>query len=245
MARIATTCVAYLKLESFYEESSSSEFWRNGHYINRLQFPFFSYAATFWGIHVYRVQKDEPIQQLTIEFLQDPRCVERALHAMLDTSGYDRGLLVYGDVLRWTGIHLASYFGLDEILARIFRQDPALVRIINQRDGWNQSPCYIASYRGHENVVQILLNYRADAGAQGREYSDSLYAASANGHDKIVKIFVDAGADINAEGGPSSNALHTASFNNRYKAVKILVDAGADVNDRRPGGTPLTWAAEA
>ncbi|MCJ1267408.1 hypothetical protein MMC22_007293 [Lobaria immixta] len=89
-----------------------------------------------------------------------------------------------------------------------------------------------ASAKGHENVVQILMDAGADLNAQGGFYGNVLQAASAKGHEKVVQILIDAGADLNAQGGWFGNALQAASAEGHDEVVQILIDAGADLNAR-------------
>ncbi len=41
--------------------------------------------------------------------------------------------------------------------------------------------------RGHEKVVQMLMDAGADMNAQGGRYGNVLQAASVEGHDKVVQ----------------------------------------------------------
>lgn len=74
-----------------------------------------------------------------------------------------------------------------------------------------------ASAKGHEDIVRMLLDHKADVNICGKfkpysdtsheennyeEYSSALHAASANGHYRIVKMLLDAGAQSHQEDGP-------------------------------------------
>ena len=47
-------------------------------------------------------------------------------------------------------------------------------------------PLQAASYRGDDQVVQMLLDRGANVNAQGGEYGNALQAASSEGHDQVV-----------------------------------------------------------
>lgn len=49
----------------------------------------------------------------------------------------------------------------------------------------------VASGRGHEKVMQILLNRGADVNARGGQYGSALYAVSVRSCKKIVQILYD------------------------------------------------------
>ncbi|KAL8636365.1 MAG: hypothetical protein Q9228_006229, partial [Teloschistes exilis] len=88
----------------------------------------------------------------------------------------------------------------------------------------------LASLRGHEFIVQMLLEKGADVHAQGGEYGNALQAASWQGHDQVVQMLLDKGADVNAQGEEYSNALQAASLQGHTQVVQTLLDKGAEVN---------------
>jgi ankyrin repeat protein len=50
----------------------------------------------------------------------------------------------------------------------------------------------VASFRGHDQIVQRLLEKGADVNERGRLYDDALRVASAKGHDQIVQQLIEA-----------------------------------------------------
>ena len=89
---------------------------------------------------------------------------------------------------------------------------------------------HAASFGGHREVVQILLDKEADVNAQGGVYGNALYAGSFGGHRNIVQILLDKGANVNVQGGVYGNALQAASCIGHRDIVQILLSKGADVN---------------
>lgn len=63
----------------------------------------------------------------------------------------------------------------------------------------------MASERGHEQIVKLLLDKGVDVNAQGGFYCNALQAASVRGHERIVKLLLK-GTDVNAQGGLHGNA---------------------------------------
>lgn len=96
----------------------------------------------------------------------------------------------------------------------------------------NQTPLQIASARGYGEIVQLLLNARADFDAQlekqGGQYRTALQAAVMNGHQHIAELLVEVGADVNAQGGEGGTALQAAVARGDEKTVDLLLDAKAD-----------------
>ncbi|KAJ6579081.1 ankyrin repeat domain-containing protein [Mycena vulgaris] len=88
---------------------------------------------------------------------------------------------------------------------------------------------YAASYNGHSQMVQLLIDNGADVNAQGGYFKNALQAASLNGHELVVKLLIDKGANVNAQGGYFGNAMQAASWNGNESMVQLLID-NADVN---------------
>ncbi|KAB8238262.1 uncharacterized protein BDW43DRAFT_321300 [Aspergillus alliaceus] len=96
--------------------------------------------------------------------------------------------------------------------------------------GWYGNALQAASYRGYEQIVQILLDKGADANTQSGVYGNALQAACYRGHEQIVQMLLDNKADVNAQGGHYGNALLAASYGGHEQIVQILLDNKADVN---------------
>jgi hypothetical protein len=100
-----------------------------------------------------------------------------------------------------------------------------------------------ASSKGHDGVVQILLDGGADINAQGGEYGNALDAASANGHITTLKMLVHNGADVNARSGRHGTALHAALLSGSSEVVQTLLETGADVNAKDADSRTVLYGA--
>jgi ankyrin repeat protein len=90
----------------------------------------------------------------------------------------------------------------------------------------------VASSKGHEQVVKLLLDKGADVNAQGGGYSNARQVASHAGHKQVVNLQLDKGVSVNAQGGYYGIALQAASSKDNEQVVKLLLDKGASVNAR-------------
>ena len=99
-----------------------------------------------------------------------------------------------------------------------------------QRRGMYGNALYFASSRGHQKIVEMLLDNGANVNAQGGYYGNALQAALVEEHMKIVQVLIGRGADVNAQGGSYGSALQAASFRGHEEAVETLIAAGANVN---------------
>ena len=62
----------------------------------------------------------------------------------------------------------------------------------------NHSLLSFAAIEGHDQVIQLLLDYGADVNAQGGIYGNALQAAAYLENSQIVQMLLDHGADVNA-----------------------------------------------
>jgi ankyrin repeat protein len=59
---------------------------------------------------------------------------------------------------------------------------------VNAQGGLFGNALQAASLKGHETVVQMLLDKGAEVNAQGEAYGNTLQTTSDRGHDKVVQI---------------------------------------------------------
>ena len=157
-------------------------------------------------------------------------------------------------------------YPLVPLLAALEQVDEKLVQLLCAQGkdfipgGPNGISLQKASKKGHEGIVRLLLNYKADVDAQTGPYGNALQRASAedresiiqllrnyeadfhapygsvlqeapsNVRDYIVELLLSHKADINAQGGPYGSALQAASFMGHDQIVHLLLSHKADVN---------------
>ncbi|KAK3618321.1 hypothetical protein LTR56_024715 [Elasticomyces elasticus] len=69
-----------------------------------------------------------------------------------------------------------------------------------------------ASYRGHTEVVELMLTHQADVNAEGEYYGNALQAASQGGHMGVVQLLLKHQTDVNAQGGQNTEAVAAAAI---------------------------------
>ena len=102
---------------------------------------------------------------------------------------------------------------------------------------------YIFSEHNLSNLVQALLDNKADFNALEERYGNAIQAASANGHARIVRLLIDARADVNVEGGEYGDALTAAIAKNHDAVVKLLLEEGANLSYKDKQGRTPFWLA--
>lgn len=233
---ITMICVTYLSFDVF-----GSGFY--GDFIGRLwSNKLFRYAAENWGHHARKASPlTQCLSQTIVGFLRNEDKVK--------ASG--QGLLAlrnswYGYDLRappMTGMHLVSYFGVMELSKLLL--DASLFEA-DIKDGWGQTPLWIASQGGHEAVVKLLLDTgEVEVDSRGYDKQTPLWAAAQEGHDTIVKLLLNIGADANSKNYLGQTTLSVAAQNGHEAIVRLLLDAGADAKSKEHcGNTALLAAAE-
>jgi ankyrin repeat protein len=63
-----------------------------------------------------------------------------------------------------------------------------------------RTPLYVASDKGHLEVVRVLLDHGADVNTPAAYAGSALFAACCNGHVEVVRILLEHGAAPNQAG---------------------------------------------
>ena len=86
------------------------------------------------------------------------------------------------------------------------------------------APLHLASYYGHVEVVQSLLDHGADPTVQNKDRQTSLHMASQNGHVEVVWLLIQYGAHPIAQNKYGQTPLHLASQSGHIQIVQFLRD---------------------
>ncbi|KAK6332628.1 hypothetical protein TWF730_004288 [Orbilia blumenaviensis] len=89
---------------------------------------------------------------------------------------------------------------------------------------------HLATARGNEEMVRILLNRGADIDTEDKYNRTALQVAIGNETNNMVEILLNEGADVNAQNKNHGNALQAAAFKGNKELVELLLNKGANVN---------------
>lgn len=138
-----------------------------------------------------------------------------------------------------TNIYDISRSGDLEALKNIYKQSPELINTTNNK---GYSPLVLATYHGHTDAVDFLLDHGAEANTNSL-YGTPLMAAVVKGYYEISERILQSDVDVNGSDQNGTTALHYAVMYKNYNLTKLLVlyKANPLIKDNR-GVTPLDYA---
>ena len=102
---------------------------------------------------------------------------------------------------------------------------------------------HAASYKGHLDVVRLLLAHGVDVNTTTNEITP-LCSAYDGEHLDVMRLLLEHGADVDVYYDDAGLLVHEASFSGRADVVHLLLQHNADVNARNGrNSTPLHHAS--
>jgi hypothetical protein len=159
-----TICVTYLSFDKFDSGFClASEDFEGRLQSNRL----YDYAARNWGHHARNVSTSS---HWIIRVLESEANVEAASQAMwVDECNHSQEAPRHV-----TGGHLATHFSLEEVLQVLLGRGHGL----DLGDSNGRTPAMLAASSGHEAIVALLLENRADLDAKIDDCTAPMVAAA-------------------------------------------------------------------
>ncbi|KAM9837788.1 ankyrin repeat and SAM domain-containing protein 3 [Aulostomus maculatus] len=109
--------------------------------------------------------------------------------------------------------------------------------------GW--TPLMYASYIGHDNIANLLLEAGVSVNATTAKGLTPLMLAASCGNESIAYFLLQQGAELELKDSRGWTALFHCTSTGHQQMVKFLLDNNADANVKEPGSgfTPLMEAA--
>ena len=271
---MTSCCLTYLLFSTSAQISELEKSLYESVSINvaelQAAYPFWSYAARFWGSHAHeKAQYDARTQDLVFQLLEPNN---KILDIARSEPLRDNLTYCYGprDV---PGIHTAACFdltGLAETLLdrgtlvdakdnshrltalhcaaiwghvatlRLLLDRGALIDMPNH---WGDTALMMAARQGHKDSVQFLLEKGADVYGQDWEGCTALYLAVSEGHQSIVELLLKKGANLDCQDHGGKTALYIAAESGYQGIVELLLDKGANLDVRDYNGKTALYKA--
>lgn len=225
---ITTACVTYLSFRTFESGIYQDE---REHRQRLASNPLYNYAANHWGLHALASLETQPI----LDFLNSELKVSTATQELIKEQEQS---FRYSSSYDHRGIHLAVYFGLENIVTNLLENghDPNV---------GVHTPLIWAIREGHQGMVKLLIRYGAQVDAQNLEEQSPLSEAVICENEDIIKLLLENGADTEATDDWRLAPLHHASQIEHEKFAKVLLENGAEVNVADDfHKTPLHYACD-
>ncbi|XP_063448382.1 uncharacterized protein LOC134727917 [Mytilus trossulus] len=107
------------------------------------------------------------------------------------------------------------------------------------------SPMFLACQNGHTEVVQMLINNKADINKCRNDGISSLFIACQEGHTEVVQMLINNKADINKCRNDGVSPLLYTCQEGHTEVVQMLINNKADINKcDNNGASPLYIACQ-
>ncbi|XP_051881034.1 ankyrin repeat domain-containing protein 6b isoform X3 [Pristis pectinata] len=104
---------------------------------------------------------------------------------------------------------------------------------------------HLAAYKGHIDVVRILLKASCDLDIQDDSDQTALHRAAVVGNTEVISALILEGCSLDRQDKDGNTALHEASWHGFSQSVKLLVKAGGNVHAKnQAGNTALHLACQ-
>jgi len=100
----------------------------------------------------------------------------------------------------------------------------------NSQDGKGDTALILASRRGFEDKIRVLLDAGAMVNVRNKKGSSALIAAAMNGHLKLCQILLEHGANVNDETESQDTAISLCVWQNHTEVCLLLMRHGADIS---------------
>lgn len=241
--KISKICIVYMSFDEFGRRPCASD----EELEQRLaKFPFFSYAAKFWGMHLYVLQQQQQstntgdshhnldaydrVQKQAKSFLENRKAimsVNQASH--LPAFKFPNYSQLYPKQVE--PLHIAATFGLSSIIQLLLAPSDDNSSIdVNSKDSFGWTALHRAAENGYHDTVEVLLGRGCSVNAPATFGGTALHRAAKNGHTEIARLLLDNKAAVDAEDNYGGTPLHRAARGGHVGVATLLVDRGADRN---------------
>ncbi|KAL8939033.1 MAG: hypothetical protein Q9216_003582 [Gyalolechia sp. 2 TL-2023] len=221
-------CLSYLSFKAFDTGACSGPKERDDFATRSLDFPLLEYCCSYWGYHAACAKQPEVLTDRVLDFLSHEKLLESAVQALWYAEG---PAVASWDVKSGVlGLHLAAYFGLTHVTARLLRAGAD----IDARDSLATTPLMYAAAGGHVSVVQQLIREGADPNLICGRGTSSLHRAIVSNDVGVARTLLnhpDIAVNLLDSSRNNQTPLMIAASLRRIQIIPVLIHKpGLDVN---------------
>ncbi|XP_055886580.1 transient receptor potential cation channel subfamily A member 1-like isoform X2 [Biomphalaria glabrata] len=155
--------------------------------------------------------------------------------SLFNTFGVNGNVLLYKDLFPF------AQNGNAKEVARIVQTDPSRLHVKNNQ---GQNALHLASLKGHQQVVEVLIEFHPDLDVVDNHGNTALHLAVSSKKPEIIDLLLKSGANPTIKNHLHMMPIHVAAELNNIDVVNVLLDNGVDANwTGESGMTALHYAA--
>ena len=231
---IASKCLDYLESDALKNRECEPEqlLGKRGH---SDAFPLLSYAVFQWHEHARSLAHSTNVFDLSRPFYHEKSQIRK--YWLKAYRNYEKNFISNeddrGPPTSFTPLHLASYLGIltlakKLVLTKPWTNEMERLDYLSEVDSDGTTALMWAANGGHEAVVQLLLENKADIEAKDKDGCTALIVAAKHGHRAVVQLLLEKRANIEARTKFNDTALLLAAERG-YEIISLLLKKGADI----------------
>jgi ankyrin repeat protein/Ca2+-binding EF-hand superfamily protein len=115
---------------------------------------------------------------------------------------------------------------------------------INNCDSDGYTPLILACTVGHHDIVEFLLDAKAEVDFTAPDGASALFCAVQENHWEVVELLIERKCNVNLQSDAGATPLYVAAQEGFKAMVKKLLESGAKPNTRAHGVSPLFIACQ-
>ena len=130
-------------------------------------------------------------------------------------------------------LQMAACFGIfpwAQRLVKKTRWEIIFYKPADEKDSGGWTALMWAAARGHEAMVRLLLENRAEVEAKDSNRWTALHQAAVKGHEAVVRLLIEKGADPDSKDKDGWTPLPGAAANGHEAVMRLLLEKGVNVN---------------
>ncbi|KAI4086273.1 MAG: hypothetical protein LQ344_007691 [Seirophora lacunosa] len=257
-AELAQTCLTYLCYNDFIAGSLADEDALTD-VLDRYKF--LKYAATAWGTHAHLSKgKEEDLLDLATKLLRSLSEGRGNYEFWLQVYESSKAIH-HSHMSDFKPLYFAASFGLPGTLESLLGDeadmdistwaetdgDPVkeavtqghadVVKILIEHYGISDEAklancLYIASSKGHHDIVRLLLDKGVDVDAVGGKQGTALQVSALEGHKEVVQLLLARKASTKVVSARFGTPLSAAAEKGHERGFQMLLNAGASINGK-------------